>query len=208
MNPAPQIILASSSPRRIELLALAGVQARNQAPNVDEAVLSRETARAMVKRLARLKAESVSASFSGQSAVIIAADTTVVAPNGKTILGKPTDLDEARKMLRSIAGKTHLVHTGYCILSSRTARGQAKRIERIITSRVTLRPAPPALLEAYLKLGESMDKAGAYAAQGAGMSLIKRITGSYTNVVGLPMAELLEDLEKHFGVRSFGMGPS
>lgn len=198
------IILASSSPRRIELMKMAGIAVTVHSPDVDETVRRGETPKQMVARLARAKAEAVlpTALRTHSAAIILAADTTVVAPDGRTILGKPTHEADAFRMLKRILGKTHVVHTGYCILSG--ARDmKPERVVRVISSRVTMRKLTDEGIRRYLAQGESMDKAGAYAAQGHGALLIQKLTGSHTNVIGLPMVELLEDLEKRFGVAAF-----
>jgi septum formation protein len=109
-------------------------------------------------------------------------------------------------MLRAISGKTHTVLTGYCLLTSDVGRRGSGRtsVVRVVRSKVKIRKLSSRDLAAYLKTGESMDKAGAYAAQGYGAALIEGIDGSYTNVVGLPMAQLAWDLEAAFGVPLFG----
>jgi septum formation protein len=131
---------------------------------------------------------------SGETAVIIAADTTVVSPQGK-ILGKPVDEKDALKMISAIQGKTHTVLTGYSL--AKVSKGKVvKTVSKVVKTQVTMRKLSKAEQGFYLSRGESMDKAGAYAAQGYGMVLIEKINGSYTNVVGLPMKEVLEDLHK------------
>ncbi len=198
------IILASSSPRRIELMKTAGITVLIRTPEVDETLRKGEKPKQMVLRLARAKADAVLqlALREHGTAIIIAADTTVVTPDGKTILGKPTDLGDAFKMLKRIAGKTHVVHTAYCILSA-AREMKPKRTTRVVSSKVTMRKLSDEAIRRYLQLGESMDKAGSYAAQGHGALLIQKLNGSHTNVIGLPMAELLGDLEKNFGVAAF-----
>jgi septum formation protein len=204
-----RIILASSSPRRIELLTQLGLKFETRSPDVDETPLRGEKPRAMVARLALGKAEAVDESLppSKLSRLVIAADTIVVAPDGRRVLGKPRNRAEAASMLRVIAGRTHTVLTGYCLLSTRAAgrgRGEQQSIVRVVRSKVKIRKLSREDLNAYLATGESMDKAGAYAAQGHGAALIDAIQGSYTNVVGLPMAQLAFDLEAAFGVPLFG----
>lgn len=197
-----RIILASSSPRRIELLSQLGVKFETRSPDVDEEPRRGEKPRAMVARLARAKAEAVDEQLGSGSRLVIAADTTVVAPGGKKVLGKPRDRAEAVRMLKIIAGKTHEVLTGYCLLG--TADRSQDSLVRVVQSKVKIRKMSGADIEAYLAAGESMDKAGAYAAQGHGAALIDEIRGSYTNVVGLPVAQLAIDLEKTFGLPLFG----
>jgi septum formation protein len=188
------IILASSSPRRIELLAQAGIHALVRKPDADETPRRGEKPQALVRRLSRAKARSVFQLLKEgeKNSIVIAADTIVVAPNGRKILGKPTDQRNAESMLRSLCGHTHTVFTGYCILSKQRV------ILRVVTSQVKLRELSKKQIGFYVNTGEPMDKAGSYAAQGKGMTLVESIRGSYTNVVGLPMAQLLADLEEYF----------
>jgi len=196
----PRIVLASTSPRRIELLQGLGLKPVVRAPDADETPRKGESPRALVSRLARAKAASVADGLGdSEASLVIAADTIVVAPGGKKILGKPRDVAEARSMLRSLAGHTHTVLTGYCIhpVGIRGTAG-ARPLVRVITSKVTMRKLSAADIAAYVATGEPMDKAGSYAAQGIGMALIESIRGSYANVVGLPVAQLLSDLEDRF----------
>ncbi|OFZ20469.1 MAG: septum formation protein Maf [Bdellovibrionales bacterium GWB1_55_8] len=189
----PVIVLASTSPRRIELLKQVGLNPVVLSPHADETALPRETPKQTVARLAREKAKSLSDRVFNEhgNALIIAADTIVVSPKGK-VFNKPRDRAEAIRMLGVLAGNTHTVLTGYCILS-------AKRTHvRVISSRVRMRKLPRRDIERYVDSGEPMDKAGAYAAQGLGMALIERISGSYMNVVGLPVAQVLQDAENLF----------
>jgi septum formation protein len=191
-----KVILASGSPRRKELLTWAGVRFEIMISDVDETPLKKETPAAMVKRLSHEKALAVGQKImaSGETAVIIAADTTVVSPQGK-ILGKPVDEKDALKMISAIQGKTHTVLTGYSL--AKVSKGKVvKTVSKVVKTQVTMRKLSKAEQGFYLSRGESMDKAGAYAAQGYGMVLIEKINGSYTNVVGLPMKEVLEDLHK------------
>jgi septum formation protein len=121
----------------------------------------------------------------------LAADTTVVSPKNKN-LGKPINLTEARSMLMQLQGRTHSVFTAYTIM--KVNLGIVQKIKtRVVQTRVTFRKLKKFEIDAYLSRGESMDKAGAYAAQGAGMSLVEKMNGSYTNVVGLPLSEVIQD---------------
>lgn len=194
------IFLASTSPRRLELLTQAGFTFSTLAPHTDETPRPRESAEAMVKRLSRDKARSVVREIGQRPVLVIAADTTVVAPGGKRILGKPENLEEARAMVTSLAGRSHTVWTGYTLLLSEAGAAKPRELTRSVKSLVKMRKLTRAQVEAYVARGESMDKAGAYAAQGAGMALIEEIRGSYSNVVGLPIAQLMTDLEARFGV--------
>ncbi len=196
-----RIILASSSPRRIELLAQAGIEAQVQRPDADETPRRGEKPQTLVRRLSRAKAVSV-AEKNGHSALIIAADTIVVSPDGQKILGKPVDDRDARRMLGRLSGRWHTVFTGYCVLKI-DAGGSHRSHVRVVASKVKLRALTKRQIDFYVATGEPMDKAGSYAAQGRGMTLVESIRGSYTNVVGLPMAQLLADLEERFDVPFF-----
>ncbi|MCM2322620.1 MAG: Maf family protein [Oligoflexia bacterium] len=201
------LILASTSPRRIELLSQIGLSFEVRSPNADETPAPGELPRRMVARLAVEKAESVLAGAASQysRALVIAADTIVVAPDGKTVLGKPRDTRGAARMLKLLAGKTHTVYTGYAILELGGRRSHS--VIRVEKSTVTMRPLSQRDITDYIRTGEPMDKAGSYAAQGLGMALIERINGSYTNVVGLPICQVAADLEKHFGYPLFAGSP-
>lgn len=206
-----EIFLASSSPRRIELLTQIGLKITVRSPNVDEKRLPRETPQKMVARLARAKAEFVAEGIpfpkrdSDPAPLVIAADTIVVAPDGKTILGKPRNTADAAKMLNMLSGKTHTVYTGYCILE--TGLRETGHVVRVVRSRVKMRPLSREDIRNYIATKEPMDKAGSYAAQGLGMTLIDSLQGSYTNVVGLPVCQVAADLENVFGLSLFQWKP-
>jgi len=158
----------------------------------------------MVKRLAREKALSVVSKLKSsdkQVHIIIAADTIVVAPDGKTVLGKPANQADAVKMLEKLSGRVHVVFTGYCIIKT-SGSESIKQVVRAVKSSVKIRKLPKYSLHKYVLTGEPMDKAGAYAAQGIGMMIIEEIAGSYTNVVGLPMSQLIADLELEFNIKT------
>jgi septum formation protein len=190
---APSLVLASGSPRRIELLRAIGLNPKIIKPEVDETPLRGESARAMVKRLARMKAKVAVQGFA--ESIVLAADTTVVGTDGKRILGKPESAADALRMLRQLRGKSHTVLTGYCL-----AQG-TKVFSRVVASRVVMRDVKLSVLEAYVATGEPLDKAGAYGIQGLGGLLVESIRGSYTNIVGLPVSHVVADLEEHFGIR-------
>ncbi|MFZ9595850.1 MAG: Maf family protein [Bdellovibrionia bacterium] len=196
------IVLASTSPRRLDLLKQIGLLCYLEPPLTDEKIRPGEKALLLVQRLAFEKAESACsrAAQKYDRGVILAADTVVVAPGGQRILGKPKDQLDAQQMLERLSGKWHSVLTGYCLLSFGTKK--RKKCLRAVISKVKMRPLSLDLIQGYLAMGESMDKAGAYAVQGRGAALIERLEGSYTNVVGLPLTELVVDLEK-FDVRVF-----
>jgi len=177
------MILASASPRRRELLRVVGVPFRVIPSRIEEVPRPGEPPRRFVRRAARDKGAEVAARY--PKAFVLSADTIVVA--GGKILGKPADRGEAMRMLSLLAGRDHLVHTAVCLLQA----DGGYRDETCETTRVTFRRLTKEEIAAYLRTGESDDKAGAYAAQGAGNLLIERISGSFTNVVGLPMTQTL-----------------
>ncbi|MBL7716927.1 MAG: septum formation protein Maf [Bdellovibrionales bacterium] len=194
------IVLASASPRRVELLKGMGLEFYVRKPDVDETVLPREKPLAMVKRLSESKASTVVQELLREvgMGLVIAADTTVVSPKGE-ILGKPANSDESFRMVSALSGKVHKVLTGYTIILG--AREMKPKIwSRVVTTSVKFRKLSKQQIQQYVDTGEGLDKAGAYAIQGRGSSLILSITGSYTNVVGLPIAELAEDLRAKFGL--------
>jgi septum formation protein len=177
-----QLILASASPRRRELLRAAGIRFRVIPSRAAESgAFPGEDPRRYVRRAARDKGHEVSVRFPGSW--VLSADT-VVTLDGR-IMGKPADRRQAFRMLSLLSGREHRVHTAVCLLHA----GRRFRAEALGTTRVRFRPLSPAEIEGYLRTGESDDKAGAYAAQGAGASLIDRINGSFSNVVGLPMTQ-------------------
>jgi septum formation protein len=183
VTPTTRLILASASPRRRELLGAIGVRFKVVPSLIEEVPRPGEPPLRFVRRAARDKGEEVASRH--PSAFVLSADTIVVV-DGK-ILGKPADRNEGRRMLSRLAGREHLVHTAACLIM---ARG-GYRDDLCVTTRVRFRPLTKEEIAAYLRAGESDDKAGAYAAQGAGTLLIDRISGSFTNVVGLPMTQTL-----------------
>ena len=181
-----RVVLASQSPRRRELLASVGVSVEVRPSTTDESVLPGEAADAYVRRLAREKAEAVPAS-AGE--IVLAADTAVVL--GSEILGKPRDDADARRMLRALSGSTHVVLTGVHA-RARSGEGTGLRSETLsVSSAVRFVTLSEERIAWYVSTGEPFDKAGAYAVQGAGGSLVRGIAGSVSNVVGLPLAETL-----------------
>lgn len=196
-----KIYLASTSPRRRQLLSQVGFDFEVVRPEVDEVERKGEAPRAMVKRFALEKAEAAFIRIPpGAAGILISADTTVVSPDGKHVLNKPTTEKHAEKILGMIAGKNHVVFTGYAIFAF--AKGRiTKRHYGVVKTSVKMRKITPKMAREYIASGEPMDKAGAYGAQGIGMCLIESIRGSYSNVIGLPMAELVADLEKCFNLR-------
>jgi septum formation protein len=181
------LILASSSPRRAELLRAAGIKFIARAADVDETIRPNEPPRDYVARLSREKASAV---VHGDE-LALGADTTVVI-NGE-ITGKPADAEEAGRMLRALSGQWHEVLTG--VTMARADRA----VSAVSSTRVKFAELSDAEIEWYVSTGEPMDKAGAYAIQGHASLFIERIEGSYSNVVGLPM-QLTYQLARQMGV--------
>ncbi|WP_373048267.1 Maf family protein [Vulgatibacter sp.] len=182
----PTLVLASASPRRRELLAGQGLSFDVCISDVPELVEPGETPAAFTQRVAAEKAAVVATQLPG--ALVLAADTAVVL--GPAILGKPGGPAEAEEMLRSLAGNTHEVITGVCL---RTSAGEERFAVR---TAVRFRALEPAEIRWYVSTGEPLDKAGAYAIQGRGGAFVEAIYGSYSNVVGLPLAETLAALRR------------
>lgn len=177
-----RLLLASGSPRRAELLRAAGIAFDVRVADVDETVLPGERADVYVRRLAETKAAAV-ARLEPSSAVV-AADTAVVVDD--LILGKPADAADAARMLRLLSGREHQVVTGVCLIP---APGGVE-ITRLSQSTVAFAALTPDEVDWYVASGEPMDKAGAYAVQGLASRFVTSIAGSYSNVVGLPVAVL------------------
>lgn len=173
------MILASASPRRRSLLRELGVPFQVVRPPVEESIRERVPASALVRCLSARKALAVARRR--RQGVVLAADTVVLV-DGRP-LGKPRDRARARTMLRRLQGRGHTVLTGVHVINAGSRR-QAAGISR---SRVWMRPASNAAIEAYLRSGEPLDKAGAYAIQGKGAALVARYQGPYDNIVGLPL---------------------
>lgn len=173
------MILASSSPRRRELLQQIGVRFRIQVQAVDETPGAGEAPDAYVARLALAKARAVAALNSGS--LVLGADTTVVLDN--QLLVKPADDADARCMLRAMSGRTHEVLTAVALVQ------EEREQVRVVRTEVTFCPLTDAQIDAYVATGEPADKAGAYGIQGFGAVLVAGIHGSYSNVVGLPLTE-------------------
>lgn len=173
-----KIILASGSPRRRELLAGLGWNFEVIPPQVDEKKIDGEPPAELVKRLAEEKVSSVASRFLGNW--VLGADT-VVALEGR-ILGKPKSEGEAAEMIAELSGRTHSVFTGVALIAP-----DGRKLINAEETRVTFRPLEKEDILAYIALGESMDKAGAYAIQERGTLLVERIDGCYFNVVGLPL---------------------
>ena len=185
MTPPFEIKLASSSPRRREILAALGLEFSIRAADVDETPLAGEAPDDMVLRLAVVKAEAVAAN---PGEIVIAADTAVVVDD--RVLGKPSDRDDCLAMLGSLAGRGHRVYTGvavHCADVTYTALSKTDVYFREISRDEAL---------AYWQSGEPRDKAGAYAVQGLGGVFVERVEGSYSGVVGLPVFETAALLQR------------
>ncbi len=182
MSGPPQLILASASQRRRELLHQIGVRFRVQVVAVDEACRSGEAPQAHVLRLAGAKARA--AARSGHGLPVLGADTVVVL--GGRVLGKPAGRAEALAMLEALSGRTHQVMTGVAVVA------EGVESARLSISRVGFRTTTPVERESYWASGECADKAGAYAIQGQGALFVRHLEGSYSGVVGLPLFETAE----------------
>jgi septum formation protein len=189
----PLLVLASTSPRRQAYMRELGFRFRVVNPRVDERVRPGESPRAHTARLAREKARAASTGPAGAAGVVVIGADTIVTRGGR-ILGKPRSRADAGRMLRALSGRWHEVVTSVCV-RRRTGAGQWRDRGRTVITRVLFKPLRRAEIDAYLDTGEPMDKAGAYAVQGLAAYMIRRIEGSYTNVVGLPLSELVDLLE-------------
>ena len=208
---AVQIILASASPRRKELLERLGFTVKVIPGNIDETRLDEETPENFVKRMARTKTLAVvdrmqttlyptdaegapiRSGYAGRgtdSRWVVGADTIVVV--GDTVLGKPKDTASAVEMLHKLSGQLHRVITGFCIHDLR----KNKEGLQAVSTEVTFKKLSSSEIDKYIAVGESMDKAGSYAIQGVGAYLVDSIVGSYTNVVGLPLCQMVEMMEE------------
>lgn len=187
MSAVQKLVLASGSPRRIELLQQAGIEPHRIFPaDVDETPLRAEHPRSLAKRLSRQKAEKALASLRAETdhepAFVLAADTVVAV--GRRILPKATMLDEAASCLQLLSGRSHRVYSGVCLI---TPAGKVR--QRLVETRVRFKRLGRQELESYLASGEWRGKAGGYAVQGFAGSFVVKLVGSYTNVVGLPLYE-------------------
>lgn len=189
----PDLVLASASPRRRELLLDLGLQFQVVPADVDEGPIAaaiRDPER-LVSALAEAKAKSVSSKH--PEALVIGADTVVVLDGA--ILGKPADEIEAKAMLARLSGRTHRVYTGVAVVHGRSRR---TKVCAEVTG-VTFGTLTAEVIERYVRTGEPLDKAGAYGIQGLGATLVERVDGCYFNVVGLPIYRLARLLEE-FGL--------
>ncbi len=185
-----RLILASQSPRRKELLRQAGFSFTVCPSHVPEVPAPGETASDYVMRLAREKAQAVSASEPG--AVVLGADTTVVRNN--QILEKPTDAEDAKRMLRILSSGEHQVLTGICLT------GNGRTLTAVSSTRVWFLPLSEKEIGDYVATGEPMDKAGAYAIQGYASRFVEKIEGCHFNIVGLPVSLVYQKLREFEGL--------
>jgi len=176
----PALVLASASPRRRDLLARIGViPARIVAPDIDETPFKAERPRDYVRRVAAAKASAVERA---PGEVILSADTTIAL--GRRILGKPADEAELREMLALLSGRRH-----HCLSAVAAIGADGRLRERLSDTIVVFKPLSPAEIDAYVASGEGMGKAGGYAIQGRAETWVRRLDGSHSGVVGLPLYE-------------------
>lgn len=181
-----EIILASQSPRRKEIMEGAGFSVRVVPSDVEENADKSLKPEDLVQSLAAQKARAVAAGH--PDAVVLGADTLVVLDGA--LLGKPKDEADAYGMLKSLSGRAHEVYTGFCLVKA------GKVLCGVDCTKVFFKPLSDSEIEAYIKSGEPMDKAGAYGIQGLGMRFIPRIEGDYYNVMGLPIVKVCEALKE------------
>ena len=189
----PRLCLASASPRRLALLQQAGIEPDLLSPaDMDETPLKAEAARVLAKRLSREKAEIACTNLNRtgnlERTFVLAADTVVTV--GRRILPKTEMLDEAASCLRLLSGRAHRVYTGVTLVTPKGAYRQ-----RLVETRVRMKKLSSDEFDAYLASGEWRGKAGGYAIQGIAGSFVIKISGSYTNVVGLPLYETIQMLQ-------------
>ena len=187
-----RLILASASPRRRDLLRNAGFDFEVRPGQIVEEIQPGELPEDFARRAAQEKALQIAAS-SPRGGLVLGADTVVVI--GGQTLGKPSDPQDAARMLRLLSGRTHQVHTGICLVRA-PDRVEALKHE---TTLVTFRELDEEEIRQYVESGEPSDKAGAYAIQGLASRFVTRISGCYSNVVGLPVAAVYEILKKAVG---------
>ena len=182
----PKMVLASGSPRRSEILNSVGWEFTKDVPDIDETELPGEAPDKYVQRLAKMKGKTVAARHPGE--LVLAADTTVVIDDA--IIGKPTDLADARRMLKMLSGKRHDVLTGVALVKNGTAQVAMQRTS------VKFTELTDAEINFLAEMGDPLDKAGAYAVQAQAALFIEGIEGDYWNVVGLPINLVYEVVKK------------
>ncbi|MBY0226578.1 MAG: Maf family nucleotide pyrophosphatase [Hyphomicrobium sp.] len=189
MQPRPKLVLASASPRRLMLLDQAGIKPDALRPaSLDETPKKGEMPRALVARLARAKAEAARDQIANDrdiaDAYVLAADTIV--SNNLKVFGKPQQVEEAVEFLNRLSGRSHRVLTAVCLITP-----QDRVRTKIVDTKVRFKYLTKSEIEAYIATREWRDKAGGYAIQGLAGSFVQKIKGSYTNVVGLPLTEVV-----------------
>lgn len=187
-----KIILASKSPRRLELLRMLGLNVETASPDIDESAVEADSPSHLAEKLAKIKAEKVYRDLHPEGCPVVAADTLVEI--GGKILGKPRSVAEAGEMLRMLSGKLHYVHTGLAVIYSGTF---ASAVE---TATVHFRELSDDEIESYIMSGEPMDKAGAYGIQGRAGAFVDRIEGDFFSIVGLPLCRLVTLLRNTMGL--------
>lgn len=187
-----RLILASASPRRKELLKNAGYEYEVCPADIDETTPDRVEPKVACEILARKKAQAVLEE--NPDAVVLGSDTIVVL--GNRILGKPQDEEDAKAMLRALSGRVHQVYTGLCVCS------KEKTLSLVSEANVRFYELSDDTIDAYIKTGEPMDKAGAYGIQAIGSMLVKSIEGDYFTIVGLPLAKAARMLAE-FGIKGY-----
>ena len=192
------IILASASPRRKEILENTNIKFDIISSSIEELVLDGESPCQMVMRLAFEKGIDIASKH--KSDLVISADTIVVLDNN--ILGKPKDEEEARQMISNLSGRTHQVITGISLINLENN----KKIIDYVVSNVKFKKLSKDDINDYIKTKESLDKAGAYGIQGYGAILVEEIQGDYFNIVGLPISKLSDLLKIHFNINLFTEG--
>lgn len=190
-----KIILASSSPRRKEILENANVKFDIIKSEIDEVILDNELPSQVVMRLAFEKCIDIATKH--RECLVIGADTVVVLDD--VILGKPKDIDEAIAMITQLSGKTHQVITGISLINL----SANKKIIDYVVSNVKFKDLSAKDIKDYIQTNESLDKAGAYGIQGYGALLVEEIQGDYFNIVGLPISRLSDLLKQHFSINIF-----
>ena len=187
------LALGSSSPRRREILESLGIPIRIVRSSTSEDRLPSEPPALYLERITLAKLGAAAHALGPEPAAgLLVADTIVVL--GDEIFGKPNGVPEAELMLSALSGRSHVVYTRYALSHADTP--DQVRLARTVASEVYLRAASPSEIAGYAKTGEGLDKAGSYAAQGIGSFLVERISGSYSNVIGLPACEVVLDLKR------------
>ena len=193
------LCLASSSPRRKNFLKLFGFKFKTKVPRIDETRIEGEDCKSYVMRMANEKARKVQQLIGKleQDTLILAGDTTVLLEGA--ILGKPFSAREAKSMLRLLSGKTHSVYTAFTILDTRND----EVISQHEVTTVEFYPFDEDLINWYVATGEGLDKAGGYSIQGVGTLLVSSIQGSYNNVVGFPIEQILNNMLERKWIKIF-----